>query len=378
MSRLNFLAVLGNHSCENTFRQLDPRLQVFRLLRSLRAFGRRDSAGHSSAHILQTNPVTIPFRVKHTANSCAIFSPGAGIRLLQAATSLGLVDIELTTQYLDGWGSIEYPVLAVTQGVAPNGGDVNGALRPLLEDLLAIVSVGANAWVGSFGTRCEKTSESNDSAVCVRSSDTSTLEVREMSEAATGALLDHISGHPSAKALWKAAHFYRQALAYWIPEQQPIALVHLHDGLLTMSNVMTRFLCEARGLTASELASETRIPTQGLSAHVLRSELYQEDTECFRAAEAAWRRANSQAQSAEDEIYATDDAHVMAARYLRSSIVRVAELEERHRSTLLSRPYDIPIGTGHEAEPHGAERELGARRRSLAREQFDIRRSARA
>src|SRR6202041_3236993 len=134
---------------------------------------------------------------QHTTDSCAIFGPGAGIRLLQAVTEIGPVDIELTTQFADGWGSVEHQVVAVTSGAAPAGANVNEALRLLLEELLAIVSVSANAWVGSFGKRCDEANESKDSAVCSRPKGISAFEVREVNEMATGALLDQISAHPS-------------------------------------------------------------------------------------------------------------------------------------------------------------------------------------
>jgi hypothetical protein len=342
---------------EYIFQLWGKRLEVFSLLRAARGIlaSRRVAVG--SARTLQRDAAKIPFIIEHTAVSCAIFSPGTGIRFLQVGTSLGPVDIELSTRLFDGWGSVQHGVVAITKGFAEGAADVSGALGPLLEDLLSILSLSANAWVGSLRAASSEDCENDLAVVHAKVCDTAPLDPRELSEFATGALLDRIGAHPSAKLLWKIAGNYRRALAHW--DQQSTALSHLHEGFLAMSDVLIPFLCEARGLTKSELADEYRVRTDRLSNHVLQAELYQDDVACFQAAQAAWHRASSSNQQAmEGDDFAPDDVHVTAARYLRSSVIRVAELEDRYRS-LLTSPYDVPLGASHETERQLAQWEPG-------------------
>jgi hypothetical protein len=331
---------------------------VFSLLRAVRAISARRKATATSTRTRQQGTAGTPFAIEHTAVSSAIFNPGTGIRFLQVATSLGPVDIELSTRLFDGWGSVQHGVVANTKGFAQGAADLSGALGPLLEDLLSILSLSANAWVGSLRAASGADCENDLSVVHAKVCDTAPLDPRELSEVATGALLDRIGAHPSAKLLWKIAGNYRRALAHW--DQQSSALSHLHEGFLAMSDVLIPFLCEARGLTTAELADEYGVRTDRLSTHVLQAELYQDDVVCFQAAQAAWHRANSSGQQVlKGDDFAPDDVHVTAARYLRSSVIRVAELEDRYRSILLMSPYDVPLGAGQETERQLAQWEPG-------------------
>ena len=339
---------------------------MFSLFRAVRAISARRKATAASKRTLQQGAPGTPFTIEHRAVSCAIFSPSTGIRLLQVATSLGPVDIELSTRLFDGWGSVQHGVVAITKGFAEGTADVSGALGLLLEDLLSILSLSANAWVGSLRAASGEDRENDLAVFQAKVCDVVPLDPRELSEVATGALLDRIGAHPSAKLLWKIAGNYRQALAHW--DRQSTALSHLHEGFLAMSDVLIPFLCEARGLTTAELADEYRVRTDRLSTHVLQSEVYQDDIVCFQAAQAAWQRANSSNQQAmHGDDFAPDDAHVTAARYLRSSVIRVAELEDRYRSLLLTSPYDVPLGASHETELQLAHWEPGSRSRASAR-----------
>jgi len=349
------------------FRGRGERLEVFPLLRAIRAISARRKVAADSAQPSREPAAGIAFTIEHTVASCAIFSPRTGIRFLEVATSLGPVDVELSTRFVDGWGSVQHGIVATVKGFAPSGADVSAALASLLEDLLSILSLSANAWVGWLKTATDHDREKNPSVVDARLCDAAAVELRELHEVATGVLLDRIAVHPCAKELWKVARGYRQALGHWTGEQQSIALAQLHEGFLTMSDVLIRFLCEARGLTRAELANEYRIHAEGLSKHVLQAELYQDDLVCFQAAEAACRRMNSDGQLVkEDDDFAPDDVHVTAARYLRSSVIRVAELEDRYRSILLTSPYDVPLAASHQTEHQHAQWEVGSRDRTLA------------
>jgi hypothetical protein len=191
------------------FRGRGERLEVFPLLRVIRAISARRNVATDSAQLSREPAAGIAFTIEHTVASCAIFSPRAGIRFLQVATSLGPVDVELSTRFVDGWGSVQHGIVATVKGFAPSGADVSGALGSLLEDLLSILSLSANAWVGSFKTASDDDCEKSASVVHARLCDAASVELREVHEVATGALLDRIAAHPCAKELWKVARSYR-------------------------------------------------------------------------------------------------------------------------------------------------------------------------
>ena len=126
----DILAVWPADHAKIHFRRWVKRLEVFSLLRAVRAISARRKATAASKRTLQQGAPGTPFTIEHTAVSCAIFSPGTGIRFLQVATSLGPVDIELSTRLFDGWGSVQHGVVAITKGFAEGAADVSGALGP--------------------------------------------------------------------------------------------------------------------------------------------------------------------------------------------------------------------------------------------------------
>jgi len=65
---------------------------------------------------------------------------------------------------------------------------------------------------------------------------------------------------------------------------------------------------------------------------------------CMRSAEAAWRIVYQSEDGT--EFCPPDDSHLIIAQRLRSSLLRVLELEDAHCARLLSAPYDIPAGLG--------------------------------
>lgn len=215
------------------------------------------------------------------APSCAVFKPGAGIRISQIVTPLGPVDVELSTGYADGWGHIEYGIMAVAKGSAATEEDQSSALGAALSDLLAALSVSANAWVGDLTALVE-----DSPSLCVQPEGD---QVRELDEEATGAFLDRLGAHPNASGLWKTLHCYRQALAHWTPEEQSVALAKLHEGFLMLSESLIPFLCESRGLTTSEVAKAYGVRQEELQARALEVELYRDDKMCFRSAQVAWQ-----------------------------------------------------------------------------------------
>src|ERR1700685_3437239 len=103
------------------FRGRGERLEVFPLLRVMRAISARWRVAADSMQPSRPLAAAIAFTIERNVASCAIFSPRTGIRFLQVATSLGPVDVELSTRFVDGWGSVEHGIVATVKGFAPSG-----------------------------------------------------------------------------------------------------------------------------------------------------------------------------------------------------------------------------------------------------------------
>jgi hypothetical protein len=292
---------------------------------------------------------TVPLTL--AASSCAVFKPGAGVRILQMTTPVGPMDVQLSTGYVDGWGHVEHGIAAMVKGFT--GGAEEAGLAGSLADLLAALCISANAWVGDFAS-----SAKNSQTACFQPA---IGQIRELDETATGAFLDRLGVHPRATELWKVLHCYREALAHWTPEEQPVALAKLHEGCLTLSDSLILFLCESRGVKESEVAKSYGVGQTELPERALEAELYRNDVICFQSARVAWQASLPHSSSViENPAYPPQDAHVTAARYLRSAIFRVLEVEEPHRAVLLGPPFDEPLGVSFSgtSEPGFEERAL--------------------
>ncbi len=268
---------------------------------------------------------------RFTAPSCAIFKPGCRIRIVGLEIPGGSADVELSTEYLDGWGPIQHELVARAIEVSSTMEGSIPSLPERLSHIAATLSLSANAWVGDLEVSSPETP-----ATAVND------HPRELDEELAGALIERIGAHLEARALNDVLECYRKGLLCWNPEAQAVALAWLHSGLRSMVPVLTRHMAHSRGIEPSELAKLFGVSLKGLPDRVLETELYRDDALCLHAAGLAWQ-ATVQG-SGESDAYYVEGAHVAAARYLRASILRVLELEPEIHARLIRAPYDVPFG----------------------------------
>ena len=260
----------------------------------------------------------------YATRSGAIFRPGCGLRVAEIPFADGIVNIDLSTRYREEWGSIQDSILVEVEllsGIeSPN---LIAGARDAVANLLAAVSVTANAWVGSTSDIPE------DSGMPV-------YQVRELDELATAAFLERLSGHPHEGKLWEAVHCYQMALGEGGAERERYALARFHAGMMILAEI---FNGSSRG---------------GLSPRIVETQLYRGDSACYRAAQAAWDK-DDRAIHDELESCGRDDLASAAARYFRDALFQIVELDEPHCSRLLAEPYDSPIlvnlGVNRELRP---------------------------
>jgi hypothetical protein len=262
--------------------------------------------------VTERKPLSFAYRVPSTL----IFRPSYGVRLLQVAIPGGSLDIELSTRYVDGWGDVEPEILVEARGSDKQGTDPREALHALMTNLVSALSFSGNGWVGRLAADRDHQSKDGEDRSAPRLSGDMEL-VRELDEESTGALLECIGAHPDADEVWEALNCYRLALETWGLDQQSSILAHLHRGILTMSGV---------------------VGDKDLPGRVIHAD------------------AN-----------VDENAHVDAAFYLRSSIIKTLELREPYRSRLLEPPYDVPLGLRKSTIPGRLRARESSSDRALAR-----------
>src|SRR5262249_28154797 len=83
------------------------------------------------------------FSVKYAAPALAVFEPGCRIHFIQVALPAGSADIDLSTRYLDGWGSVQNPIFVEAHGVAHDPASATAALEETVSDFFSVLSLGA-------------------------------------------------------------------------------------------------------------------------------------------------------------------------------------------------------------------------------------------
>src|SRR5262249_12867707 len=143
-------------------------------------------------------------------------------------------------------------------------------------------------------------------------------DLHNLDESATGLLFERTAQYPEAPRLREIMRCYRTSLAFWDADQQAAALSHLHSGLAAMIELLVQHLEQSRGLKRASIAKMFGVSEPDLPNRILESELYRDDALCLHASRLA--------TSGDSRDYVVDDAHMSAARYLRSAIFRVLEL----------------------------------------------------
>lgn len=278
-----------------------------RIVRSRAFFGKSEPAPRAAEN-------GKGFAFVYRADSKAVFPPHSGLKILGVQIPRGTLNIELTTRYVDGWGQVEIPIEARIEGVSATGECATELLSEVLAKLTAVLCLGGNAWAGM--PTLDSDPHHQESA-------------RELDYQAVGTLFEHIEAHPDAECLWSIVYRYREALWNWGRDRDAVALTHLHEGM--------------RGLSELLALSGNQSPES-----IIRTQLYREDDVCLETAEQAWQafaaldRFSSTAV-AEPNAAWVGNAHVDAARYLRASIIRIADISEDYRCRLLDPPFDIPL-----------------------------------
>jgi hypothetical protein len=296
------------------------------------------------------------FTFHYACDSLAVFKHDRGIRFLQVASPQGPMNFKLSTRRADGWG---FPLEGIGAEVTVRSETPSAAWQgsvDFLRDLVSVLCLSANAWVGE-----PRLLSPENSAAAAAADQSDRPHTRECDEETTVTLFECLGAHPQADQLWDAIHAYRMALGFWSPGQQSLALSHLHKGLVSLAQGFILQSCESQGFTKANLAKTYGVAEADLLSQVLRTEFYQDDAVCLRAGELATKSLEGGAVAPMEDWSEIEDLHVTTAGYLRRSIFRTLALSDASRARLLTFPYDEPSGLGENA-PFIADSEPSTRR----------------
>jgi hypothetical protein len=290
------------------------------------------------------------FTFHYACDSLAVFRHERGIRFLQVASPQGPIDFKLSTRRTRGWG---FPLEGISAEVRARSESPSAAWHgsvDFLRDLVSVLSLSANVWVGE--PKLLSLDNSPEGAVVVPDS----TYTREFDEETTVVIFERLGQHAQADRLWDAVHEYRMAMGFWSPGQEHLALAHLHSGLVSLAEAFVLQSCESQVSTRSSLAKSYGVKEDDLLRYVLQTEFYGDDTVAVRAGELATKTFTQDPDTPISDLLDIEDLHVTAAGYLRRSIFRMLALDDASRARLLTSPYDEPSGLGENA-PFVAEAE---------------------
>ncbi len=319
------------------------------------------------------------------APSAARFDEAASLTINKVPVVTGHVDVIFRTRYRDEgfnaavprelWADVRGTTTSLDEAVVPFA---NAALF-----LTPVLSLSANAATGDL--EVELAFENTPGIDEREYFQQFVLEEgglprigRRINTDAAAALINAIFSHPDGERLHRAISQYDLALRHWKLGQETLALAYLYMGMDALPRALVKHLCRTQGQTEEQLAASLGIKPQipeedivseleknktnfspkvyesikarvrhgsfkirsSLESNLRLSHLFQGDNDCYKKAKAAsdgfehgfmpLRQVHSNAKETRDR----------TAKYLRTAIINLTEIDDQYRALLLSSPYE--------------------------------------
>jgi len=223
-------------------------------------------------------------------------------------------------------------------------------------DLATIISVSVNASMGKIDIELAFDStpgvqEHEYFQSFVPEKNLTVVPGRKIDCRATAALVIALTPHSDRERIMRAISQYSLALEYWSPGSELLCVAHLFMGIEALKSVALKQHLHETGLTKEQLGERWGYRQDGRESidqyldHGVRMRiLYGEDAESHQKAkhvsdnfEHGFRNFGDLRPKAREVVVAT-------ARHLRTSIIRLAGVDDEVRDLLLATPFDTPRG----------------------------------
>jgi len=292
------------------------------------------------------------FIVVMRGESAAIFPKDTNLLVKNFQPSIGPVNISYKTRWLK---SKEGNVIPGHIWVEINGSaqSLQDALVPFANaglSILPILSLSTNAAINDLdlelGFDNTKGITERDYFQCYVSPESNEIHIqRHINIEATVALLDALDKHLDKERLIRAANQYRLALGNWRLGKESLILANLWMSLEALTKIKIRTECKARGLTnQKELADELGIEKKDLDSYVRKEFLLKGDSECYSKAKEASDGFEHGFLGYQKIRRLSKDVRNKMAKYTRTAIIELCNLEKDKKDILLTEPFNKPLG----------------------------------
>ena len=292
------------------------------------------------------------FVVVMRGESATIFSKETNLLVQNFQSSIGPVTISCETRWLK---NKEGNVIPGHIWIEINGSaqSLQEALVPFANagiSILPILSLSANAAINDpdleLGFDNTKGITERDYFQCYVSPESNEIHIqRSINIEATVSLINSLDAHPDGDRLRRAANQYRLALSNWRLGKESLTLANLWMSLEALTKVKIRTECKIRGLKdQKELADELGIDINNLDSYVRKEFLLKGDSECYSKAKEASDGFEHGFLGYQKIRKLSKDVRNKMAKYTRTAIIELCNLEKDKKDILLAEPFNKPLG----------------------------------
>jgi len=292
------------------------------------------------------------FVVVMRGESAAIFPKETNLLVHNFPSSIGPVTINYETRWLKNKEGNVTPghIWIEINGSAQS---LQDALVPFANaglSILPILSLSANAAINDLelelGFDNTKGITERDYFQCYVSPESNEIHIlRPINREATVALINSLAAHFGGDRLRRAANQYRLALGNWRLGKESLTLAHLWMSLEALTKVKVRTEYKTRGLTnEKELADELGIDIENLDSYVRKELLLKGDVECYTKAKKASDGFEHGFLEYQKIRNLSKDVRNKMAKYMRTAIIELCDLEKDKKNILLAEPFNKPLG----------------------------------
>jgi len=292
------------------------------------------------------------FIVVMRGESAAIFPKESNLLIKNFPSSISPVTINYKTRWLKNKEGNFTPghIWIEINGFAKN---LEEALVPFANaglSILPILSLSANAAIHDPDLELAfdntKGITERDYFQCYVSPESKEIHIqRYINIEVTLALINSLAAHPDGDRLRRAANQYRLALGSWRLGKETLTLAHLWMSIEALTTVKIRTEYKNRGLTnQEELAEELGIRKKDLDPYVRKEFLLKGDSDCYSKAKDAsdgfehgfleYQKIRELSKEVRDKM----------AKYTRTAIIELCDLEKDKKNILLTEPLNKPLG----------------------------------
>ena len=162
-------------------------------------------------------------------------------------------------------------------------------------------------------------------------------------------LIKGIDANPDLERITRAISQYRLALSYWRFGLEALSLAHLYMGVEAITKAVFRknkgdFNEEQFAASLGIKNKNRKFRSAQIESEVRKAIIFGGDNETYKRAKAASDGFEHGFMQFEEIVNHSRKVRVDTAKYLRTAIIDLLNIDEISKENLISHPFDVPIG----------------------------------